>query len=405
MPRDLYDEPEVKPNQSISDSQKRRIVLRDTVNKFSQENASELYEKQAEENHLRWKNTKTVLPSHVRVIAGDWGDVAMTLSKATGTIYAVLNMANASIPGGLYLEGVAAQEENMYRRTNCHFYIDDEEMDEQKSEYKQEISDLINGVNGSVYLDIEHPRVCIKGREGINVAGYEDLSTSDYFLFYELKSAADNLSDVTHFNEESMRKKIAAQLDTLKAKNIRHVVLSAFGCGAFGNPAHEVARIYSEELQKRTGDFEDVAFAIHDAGYGPNNFEPFKKVLNGLPLCEEQLNKLNELLSTLKHNLGSKEWEQEESTFLFFKFKKASAEVLQIRQVLNSEMKELSKISELKRIAQNNLTGSTLSTEGREPIQILYRNILKIDLFNLNEGTIDLFRNNAQHSAHLRNNQ
>ena len=36
---------------------------------------------------------------------GDWGDVSLKQSKATGTIYAVLNMANAKLPRSLCLEG------------------------------------------------------------------------------------------------------------------------------------------------------------------------------------------------------------------------------------------------------------------------------------------------------------
>ena len=81
------------------------------------------------------------------------------------------------------------------------------------------------------------------------IASYPDLQENDYFLFYELRSAADNLFDngaggylttPKPFDaavEATMRKKIAAQLDTLIEHHLRHVVLSAFGCGAFGNPA------------------------------------------------------------------------------------------------------------------------------------------------------------------------
>jgi hypothetical protein len=54
-------------------------------------------------------------------------------------------------------------------------------------------------------------------------------------------------------------------------------VLSAFGCGAFKNPAIDVAQIYYKELQEKYMHFDVVAFAIFiNAGYGPNNFEPFK---------------------------------------------------------------------------------------------------------------------------------
>ena len=54
---------------------------------------------------------------------GDWGDVALKYTKLYGEIFAVLNMANARVAGGGYIEGKSAQEENMFRRTDCHFSI------------------------------------------------------------------------------------------------------------------------------------------------------------------------------------------------------------------------------------------------------------------------------------------
>ena len=55
-------------------------------------------------------------------------------------------------------------------------------------------------------------------------------------------------------------------------------MLSAFGCGAFGNPADQVARIYREELEERAGAFDVIVFAIFDPGYPPDNLGPFKRV-------------------------------------------------------------------------------------------------------------------------------
>lgn len=78
-------------------------------------------------------------------------------------------------------------------------------------------------------------------------------------------------------------RRIAAQLDTLIEAGVRHAVLSAFGCGAFLNPAARVATIYREELRKRADHFEVVAFAIFAAGYGPDNFTPFKAVFQNWP--------------------------------------------------------------------------------------------------------------------------
>src|SRR5205085_406453 len=103
-----------------------------------------------------------------------------------------------------------------------------------KENYKPEMTKLINALSGKVYLDSQKPRVCIKGKEIKPFSGYQDLLPEEYFEFYELKSAADDLrgkggQESEAFNPDSMRRKIAAQLDTLHEANIRHVILSAFG--------------------------------------------------------------------------------------------------------------------------------------------------------------------------------
>lgn len=288
MPRELLVEEEIVS--ARADYKKRRDVLRDTVSRLDTEQKREEALNRARENHEHWKGNSRnpTISTKVSVIAGDWGCITAERSKMSGTIYAVLNMANAEIPGGSYLQGAAAQEENMFRRTDCHFYVTDEEMNSDKNRYTELMQQLINAEVGKVYLDTENPRVCIKGPETANAGGYDNLEPTDYFQFYELKSAADNLrvgdNEYLPFNEDSMRRKIAAQLDTLIEAGIRNVVLSAFGCGAFGNPASKVAQIYKEELARRPGHFDDVVFAIYNPGYGPDNFKEFQNILDNLEL-------------------------------------------------------------------------------------------------------------------------
>ena len=54
----------------------------------------------------------------------------------------------------------------------------------------------------------------------------------------------------------------------------RALVLSAFGCGAFENPAPVGAAAYRDALQEKENQrhFRVVAFAVFHAGYGPNNW-------------------------------------------------------------------------------------------------------------------------------------
>ena len=107
------------------------------------------------------------------------------LTKKYGVYFAVLNMANAYVPGGGYVEGASAQEENMFRRTDCHFHIGSKEYNKVKNRYTKEMTELISAKHGSVYLDTEHPRVCIRGREehSKDDLGYTWLKEDEIFLF------------------------------------------------------------------------------------------------------------------------------------------------------------------------------------------------------------------------------
>jgi len=199
--------------------------------------------------------------------------VAADLTKEVyGKLFAVLNMANGSRFGGGYVEGTAAQEENMFRRTDCHFA--DEGVDHASGRYSTQFHHLINAAQGSVYLDTRRPRVCIRGPED---GGYAWHSNDEIFPFLELRAAAVDLSKGGAFDLRECRRRIDAQLDTLIVAGVRHVVLSAFGCGAFANPAVAVARCYREALELRRGAFDVVAFAIYHAGYGPDNFALFER--------------------------------------------------------------------------------------------------------------------------------
>ena len=292
MPKSLLSEAALGINYLRNDLIKRRAVLRDTVEKFKSNH--EKYKQLAEQNHLKWlenKDQQDLDVNTVSVVEGDWGDVALNRSMKNGQIYAVLNMANAYMPGGGYLEGMPAQEENMFRRTDCHFYIKDADLDENNNKYNKTQTNLINAVSGRVYLDINKPRICIKDSEvqpekGV-VEGYNDLPNNQVFQFYELKSAAPDLRShiggFRLFNENDMRKRIIAMLQTLIENKIRYTILSAYGCGAFGNPADKVAQIFKEELSTRLHHFDDVVFAIYYPGYGPrDNFDAFRARLNQL---------------------------------------------------------------------------------------------------------------------------
>lgn len=263
---------------------RRRAVLRETLDRFATADPPNKYHLLAQRNLQRWFGSRnSTSDSHrVHVVSGDWGEVTHSMTKVHGMCFAALNMANAFVPGGAYVEGAAAQEENMFRRTDCHFRVGPEEYDANLDRYVLEMTSLLSAEKGKVYLDSTHPRVCIRGPEDRSRPdlGYAWLQDDEVFPFFELRAAAQDLRDGSHFSESNARRRIAAQLDTLVAQAVSHVVLGASGCGAFMNPAQRVAELYREEIQKRQHTFSVVAFAIYNAGYGPDNYTPFQQVFS-----------------------------------------------------------------------------------------------------------------------------
>ena len=258
---------------------RRRAVLTETINRFDNGKLIPHYQKLAQQNLANWSATSNTLTTSQQVLvkAGDWGVVTHALTVEFGECFAVLNMANPFIPGGAYVEGAPAQEENIYRRTDCHFSIGPEVYDEVQDCYHYAMTRLLLAEQGEVYLDSKTPRTCIRGPEDRERSdlGYAWLDDDQVFPFFELRAAAQDLRDGSYFSTTEAHKRIAAQLDTLIKHNIRHVILGAHGCGAFMNPSQEIARIYHEEISRRAKSFSVVAFAIFNAGYGPDNYTPF----------------------------------------------------------------------------------------------------------------------------------
>lgn len=296
MPSDFdqYGRKLVKHGPKGQPAQRRKILL-ETLEFFADQKIRDLVVQTAQDNVSRWRLVNGAVEppgpnftDKVTVIDGDWGVVAHDLTQTHGVIFAVLNMANAWVPGGGYVEGMPAQEENMFRRTDCHFSITANEFSRDTNRYLPKMTDLINARHGRVSLDTKRVRVCVRGPEKVNQdeLGYLWLDEEEVFPFYELKAAAVDLRRNQQFDEKELARRICAQLDTLIEHKLRHVVLSAFGCGAFRNPAVAVARQYRIAIEERLEHFDCITFAIHHPGYGPNNYLPFKKILSGDTLLE-----------------------------------------------------------------------------------------------------------------------
>ena len=159
--------------------------------------------------------------------------------------------------------------------------------------YAPWMSDLLNGKNGEVYISTDEAgerlekRVCIRESERFEDRdlGYAQLANDEVFGFYELRSAALDVSSESWQQApadevlDDLIRRVCAQLETLKKWGIRHVVLSAFGCGAFGHDPRIVAGVYAHAIEQEAEHFDVIAFGIHYAGRGKGNYEAFREMI------------------------------------------------------------------------------------------------------------------------------
>ena len=239
----------------------------------------------------------------VYVTAEDTLDCAKRLNQQYGLVPMVLNMANETQPGGGYRSGCAAQEENLFRRTDLHFQFTQDQIsggDGPAARYTEEWRRKIAADDHPKWEympTLANPCICVRGSEKRTedgkVKGYEWYPEEEMFPFFELRAAAFDVKSNGADRElelKEARRRIRAHL--YKASNSQHghnaVVLSAFGCGAFGGDPELVAEEYAdaildlakEERERPTaGGLVVINFAIYYAGRGPNNYEVFKRVL------------------------------------------------------------------------------------------------------------------------------
>ncbi|QMT61504.1 poly(ADP-ribose) glycohydrolase domain-containing protein [Legionella sp. PC997] len=321
---------------SLSGNLWRHDSIHETIIKVTTPKEYLDLQKTAISNFERWKKLKPVASSvdpKVEVQYQDWGSATLTATKKNAVIYTVLNMANSRYPGGAVLEGGSAQEENMWHRSSCLLSLMDKIVKLDKTSnlfiYTEEGASLVEARKMMTQLEYDivkarcptldtadiyktlhsaEPRICFRGPEVLLPSTVDDyggsgltsspelsyafLPSESIFSFYELRSAApehfaesqSQEASVLKEHREDLRRRIAAQLDTLILVGQTHAVLGAWGCGAFKNEPELVAETYAEEIEKRADFFQHLLFPIINTNSHSNNFEVFEKILNGMKL-------------------------------------------------------------------------------------------------------------------------
>jgi hypothetical protein len=189
--------------------------------------------------------------TNVRVINEDCL-ISYNTFVSSGMKPLLLNMANATIPGGGYRKGDGAQEENLFRRSNYYMSLD-YTMDPEQDQYINSKRNYCSStgqisplpVHQSLYPIDEYGAIYTSGItafRGTENEGYPFLKRPLYdvcavaIAAYRDPSIHKNKRRLTSEFAVGTRKKI----ETLFAIAYKHghdsLVLSALGCGAFKNP-------------------------------------------------------------------------------------------------------------------------------------------------------------------------
>lgn len=214
--------------------------------------------------------------TEVIVVNADCLEEAIRL-KNKGFNPAVLNMASPKRPGGGYLSGAGAQEENLFRRTNYVQHLaDPEKKFDPTREWKYRIPEFSCIYSKNVFI--------IRASEA---EGYKFLANPVPMSFlalpaYPNPTLTKDKKKLIPLIAENTKRKIRCLLSAGLYYGHDSLVLSALGCGAFRNPASHMAQLFKDVLSEGrfANRYKHISFAILDDhnARGDGNFKPFLEV-------------------------------------------------------------------------------------------------------------------------------
>ncbi|KAH8825426.1 hypothetical protein DL96DRAFT_184711 [Flagelloscypha sp. PMI_526] len=194
----------------------------------------------------------------IQVWHGDTLNAARKLYNTRGRL-AILNMASPLRPGGGILTGASSQEEFLCLRTTLYPALRDEF-------YRIPETGLIYTQDVLVFRDSTTPlpKDLPKSEQY-----HTDIVSSAMFRMPDLKVNEDGSKTwAEDSDKELVLLKMRMVMRALVRHNVSAVVLGAWGCGAYGNPAAEIAQAWKLVLlgsrrgpKESWNGVEDVVFA------------------------------------------------------------------------------------------------------------------------------------------------
>lgn len=188
----------------------------------------------------------------------------------------VLNFANPVHPGGGVRRGAIAQEEDLCRKSSLLLALEDESA---KKYY--EYNDSLHTYMGSDAIIMNPTVEIIKDAKGELL----DESVVVSVMTCAAPMITSGIEGMTQDEYEQMFYTcIVATLKVAAHYRYKYLVLGAWGCGAFGNDAQVIAKLYFKALKELRYNglpheslFRQIFFAVLDRSADQYNFKSFFK--------------------------------------------------------------------------------------------------------------------------------
>jgi uncharacterized protein (TIGR02452 family) len=176
-------------------------------------------------------------------------DVAIYYKTIKGLNPLVLNMCDWDVAGGLVGLGAHTQEEECFRRSNYFKHLRTDDF------YPLEAIDTILSRN------VEYSRHGSKmGYISMNTPVYLDMVAAPALEFPRINPETNQMCDPEEI--KLFEDKIRMLFYTGMKNGNDCLVLSAWGCGAFGCPAYHVGHLFRTITNECAGMFKQITFAI-----------------------------------------------------------------------------------------------------------------------------------------------
>lgn len=203
----------------------------------------------------------------------------------------LLNMANARKPGGGWLSGAIAQEEDLFRCTDLHATL------------KEELYPMRN--NEVIYTPKTHI---------LRDASYNDLDEPIEVGVMSVAARQNPFTingHLTGFVRRETEEKIALIYHIGAIQKYDCLILGALGCGAFNNPPHDIAEIFCDVTNDYIQHFKKIIFAVMSDKYNIN-CDVFQRSFLAMFAEEPVSEPESELRSRTRSSLDIDEWDDQD---------------------------------------------------------------------------------------------